>query len=384
MALVDNVRRHFPAVRTSTYLNTATFGAIPDVAAERMKERVDDWTQRGRLHGYWQELAEVQAGVVEQLAALLHVPETSIALTDSTTHGINIVLWGLDLQPGDEVLYSTTEHAGGMMPVFAQRLRRGVTLRQFEVSRSADDTLAAFRAALTPRTRLVVCSHVSYETGQRLPIERIALTAHQQGVLCLVDGAQGAGAEYLDLGSTKIDFYAFPGQKWLCGPDGVGALFVRPGVQARLHLTYVGGASLHPAQPHSLEGYFLPKPGARRFEHGFTGLPSWAGWLESLRFARVQVGWDYVYTRIHGLSGALLDHLLDVSGVEVLTPRESRAGIVSFRVRDVPASRIVSEAAERGIWLRNVEHLNVVRASTAYYNSEDDVERLVTFLQKGT
>lgn len=380
MAHVDNVRRHFPAVRASTYLNTGTFGPIPDVTADKMKEWVELLTRDGRLQGYWQSLGQVQAAVVEQLAHLLRVPESTIALTDSTTHGMNIVLWGMSLQPGDEIVYSSTEHQGGILPVFAQKMRRNTTLKKFVVHRNPDETMASLKAALTRRTRLVVCSHVSYETGQVLPVERIAQQAHAAGALCLVDGAQGAGAEYLDLGVSHIDFYALPGQKWLCGPDGVGALYVRPEAQSLLEPTYVGGGTLHPAQPHTLEGYFLPQDTARRYEHAQAGLVNWAGWLESLKFTRVQVGWDYVFSRVQGLSGTLIEQLLDVAGIELLTPRESRAGIVSFRMQDVPAARIVHAAAERSVFVRSIDHLNVVRVSTGYYNSEDDIERLMSIL----
>lgn len=382
MAHVDNVRRHFPAVRTSTYLNTGSFGAIPDVAAEKMKECIELVTREGRLQGYWQQLSQVHSAVVEQLVNLFGVPESTIALTDSTTHGINIVLWGLSLQPGDEIVYSSTEHLGGILPVFAQKMRRGVTLKKFTVHRNPDQTIASLKSVLTRRTRLVVCTHVSYETGQVLPVARIAEQAHAADALCLVDGAQGAGADFIDLGASLIDFYALPGQKWLCGPDGVGALYVRPEAHSVLEPTYVGGGTLHPAHPHTLEGYFLPKDTARRYEHAHAGLVNWIGWLESLKFARVQVGWDYVFSRVQGLSGTLIEQLLDLPTVDVLTPRESRAGIVSFRMRGVPAERIVHAASERNVSVRSVAHMDVVRVSTGYYNAEDDIDRLMAILNR--
>lgn len=382
MAHVDNVRRHFAAVRTSTYLNTGTFGALPDVAMERMQQVVEIQFREGRLNGYFSQLAGVRDQVREQIAHLLHAPVSSIALTESTTNGINIVVWGMLWHKGDEIVYTDIEHQGGMVPLFVQKQRQGVILKRIEVSRNPDETITHLQDALSPRTRLVVCSHISYETGQRLPVEQIAQVAHEAGALCLVDGAQGAGAEWFDVTASRIDFYSLPGQKWLCGPDGVGALYVHPDVMAHVDLTYAGSTSLRREHPHVQNGYILPDESARRYEATFVALTNWAGWLESLRFIRVQVGWDYAFSRIHGLSGTLLDQLLDVPGAEVVTPRDSRAGIVSFRLKDVPSERIVSDAHERGILIRSIPHRNLVRVSTGFYNAEDDISRLLNVLKR--
>lgn len=382
MAHVDNVRRHFPAVRANTYLNTGTFGAIPDVAGDCMKNLLELQVQEGRLQGYFPQLSTVQDQVLGHLATLFRAPASSFALTESTTHGMNIVLWGLPFQPGDEVVYTGTEHQAGILPVFMQKQRRGIHVKKFDVHRSIEETLASLDRALTKRTRLVVCSHVSYETGQRLPIERLAKRAHEVGALLLVDGAQGAGAEFIDLPESGVDFYALPGQKWLCGLDGLGALYIKPQLRDELEQTYVGYPSLHAEHPHALYGYFLPGDTTRRYEHGQFGLTAWAGWLESLKFIRVQVGWDYAFSRIHGLSGHLLDMLLDIPNVEVVTPRESRAGIVSFRMNGVPSERIVRAAQERNIFVRSIAHKDLVRVSTGFYNAEDDVERLINLVRR--
>ncbi|KPV44253.1 aminotransferase class V-fold PLP-dependent enzyme [Alicyclobacillus ferrooxydans] len=382
MAHVDNVRRHFAAVRTSTYLNTGTFGALPDTAVERMQQVLDLQFREGRLQGYFGQLATVREQVREQLANLFRVPESTLALTDSTTHGINVVLNGLLWHEGDEIVFTNTEHQGGMMPLFIQKQRQGIVLKQFEVGRTVEETLQRMKAAVSSRTRLVVVSHVSYETGQRLPIERIARTAHEYSALCLVDGAQGAGAEWIDLASTDIDFYALPGQKWLCGPDGVGALYVRERAMPNLEMTFGGAASLMENHPRTMNGYFLPADSARRYEYTFVNLTNWVGWLESLRFIRVQVGWDYAFSRIHGLSGTLLDQLLDVPGVEVFTPRDSRAGIVSFRMKDISAARVVAAAAERGIAVRSIPQHDLVRVSPGFYNAEDDIDRLLSLIRR--
>src|SRR5205814_1779679 len=104
-------------------------------------------------------------------------------------------------------------------------------------------TLEAIDEALTERTRLVALSHVSFSTGARLPIERIATLAHSVGARVLVDGAQAVGAVPIDVHALDVDYYAWPGQKWLFGPEGTGALYVRRACQADLKATFVGARS---------------------------------------------------------------------------------------------------------------------------------------------
>lgn len=382
MAHVDNVRRHFPAVRTNTYLNTGTFGALPDVAVERMHGVLEGLLREGRSLNYYHQLATVEEQVIEQLGHLLNVPVASLTLTDSTTHGINIVLWGIDWKPGDEIVFSTSDHLSTLVPVFSQKMRRGVAIRRFDVHRQTDQTIASLKSVLSPRTRLVVFPHVSHETGLRLPIEEMIQEVHRHGALALVDGAQGAGAEFLDLRATSADFYAFPGHKWLLGPDGVGALYVRPEVSLHVDMTYGGQASLRANHPYGADGYFLPLATGRRHEHHRHGMVNWIGWLESLKFLRITVGWDYAWSRIHGLSGLLIEQLLDVPGIEVLTPRDARAGIVSFRMKDIAASRIGKLAAERQVMVKEVPALDAIRVCTGLYNAEEDIQNLMNILKR--
>lgn len=382
MAHADNLRRHFPAVRTVAYLNTGTFGPLPDSAITAMKAALDAQLQQGRFaHETHATFAQVRREIREQLAALFHVKPEHFALVDSTTHAMNIVLWGLPLDRGDEIIYTNVEHPGSLLPVYIQKQRRGVVLKRLDVSLSEDELISNLQALLTSRTRVIVVSHVSYQTGQRLPIEKIAQLAHREGAYCLVDGAQGAGAEPLSLGGSDIDFYAFPGQKWLCGPDGTGALYIAPRLLHVLDPTYVGASTLEEPHLYNFSGDYLGAETARRYEHTHASLVNWVGFLESLKFLRVRVGWDYAFTRIHGLSGSLLDQLLDVKDVRLVTPREARVGIVSFQVQGMAADRFVEEAKSRAIDIRYIRERDLVRVCCGFYNNENDLQRLVNLLK---
>jgi L-cysteine/cystine lyase len=383
MAHVDNLRRHFPSLRHVTYLNTGTCGALPDDSVKAMQGVLEQQLQEGRLrNNYFGAVEEVKQAVREQLAVLFQVRPTNFALTKNTTEAINIVLWGLPLQPGDEIVYTDDVHPSALVAMALQKQRRGVVLRRVGVQGPANEVTAAVKAALGTRTRLVVCSHVCFQTGQRLSVEEIARAARQVGAYSLVDGAQGAGAEPIDLSLSPIDFYTLPGQKWLCGPDGTGALYVRSELLSVLDMTFGGLASAREEGTVDINGAFLPATHAKRYEYDKGNLSNWTGLLESLKFLRIQVGWDYAYERIRGLSGYLMDQLLDNPSVTVVTPREARSGIISFHLNHTSSEAFVEDARERNIDLRYMPQHDLVRVCTGFYNSEDDLQRVVNLALK--
>jgi L-cysteine/cystine lyase len=378
MAHVDNLRRHFPALRRVVYLNTGSCGALPEETVEAMREALTAQLHEGRRgNSYWDTLLEMRQRVRAELAHLFHVDERSFVLTTSTTEALNIALWGLPLTHGDELFITDVEHPGAVLPVSIQRQRRGVNVRLLDGSLPSDELCAQFERRISPRTRVLVCSHVSYATGRRLPVERLTEIAHRHGVWVVVDGAQGAGAEAFDLAAANIDLYAFPGHKWLCGPEGTGALYVHPRLLDQLAPTFIGSASLRSGDAYTVDAHYLPAADARRYEHTLGDVISWLGWWQSLHFLRVTAGWDYVFSRTHGLSGQLMDALLDKSGLRIVTPRDQRVGLVHFTIDGVDANQVVREARARDVDIRAISERRLVRVSTAFYNSEDDIARLI-------
>lgn len=384
MAHVDNLRRYFPAVRHVTYLNTGTCGPLSDAAANAMQATIATVLSEGRSGStYYPLLAETKQKVREQLASLFHASAECFALTGSTTEGMNLVLSGFPFAPFDEIIVTDTEHMGALLPAFSQK-RRQVVVKVVNGNLPPDQLVKALEASMTRRTRMIVVSHVSYETGYRLPLERLAELAHAYGAYLAVDGAQGAGAEDLNLSDSNVDFYAFPGQKWLCGPDGTGGLYVRKSLWSVLEPSFVGFAGMGREHSVDLYGTYAFAPDARRYEHEMADLVNWSGMLASLEFLRVSVGWDYAYSRIKGASGRLMEQLLDFSRVQIRTPRDMRAGLVSFQVEGMGSSAVVKEALSRSIDIRGIPGRDLVRVSTGFYNTDEDLDRLINFLSQVT
>jgi L-cysteine/cystine lyase len=288
---------------------------------------------------------------------------------------------GLDWQPGDEIVTTDMEHPGAQGPVFNVARRYGVVVRTARLGTGAGDVVGALARLIGRRTRMLVLSHLTWNTGAILPIAEIATLAHQHGALIVVDGAQSAGSIPTDVRALGADVYAIPGQKWLCGPEGTGAVYFSDEALDRLQLTIVGYASLAPNGLEPIGGYFLPKPTAERFEVGGVNVPAIAGQVAALRWLREDIGYSWIFQRVAALGRRAADRLASLDGVDVLTPPDRMAGLVSFTVRDGDPQALVAALAQRNVIVRWITHPYSLRVSTGFYNTEDDIERLVDALE---
>ncbi len=351
----DEARAAFPVLERLAYLNAGSMGPLSRGTAEAMKTRLYDDLERGRGGGaYIEEMLRLRADVRAALAALIGVEPQQLALTSSTTDGCNIVLAGLGLGPEDEIVTTDAEHFGLAGPLHTSGAR-------VRVARLGDgDPVGAILGEVSARTRLLALSHVAWTSGNSLsPLE----LKRETGLPVLVDGAQSVGA--IEVDAAPFDFYTVSGQKWLCGPDATGALYVAD--PDRLHVarpTYFSQSSFEPG------GAFTPTEGAARFDSGWIAVPSLAGLEVALRQAP-----DWRFERVLAASErcrALLAEHFDV----VTAPGQS--GLVSFRA-DTPAA-LVARAAERGVVIREIPGTGLVRVSCGYWTSDGDLERLLDAL----
>jgi L-cysteine/cystine lyase len=289
-------------------------------------------------------------------ASVLGCETAEIALTGSTTDGVNTVIAGLDLRPGDEILTSDEEHPGLLAPLGRARVRSGITVRVVP--------FAELPGEVRPSTRLVACSHVSWVSGRIVDVE--ALVAAGRPVL--LDAAQAIGAIAVDVKALGIDFYAASGQKWLCGPEGSGCLYVRPERLEDLLVPWPGYGSVADPQ-RALE--FEPAEGVARLDHGFPGGMRSAWALASLGVFS-DAGWDWVYERAATLAAWLADRLTE-RGIDV-APRD-RSTLVSWKAEDAEAE--VARLSAEGFVVRSIPAAGLVRASAGAWSSEDELEALV-------
>jgi L-cysteine/cystine lyase len=344
----DEARAQFPVLERYAYLNTGSSGPLPQAAVDAISARLERDLGEGRSGAeYIEEILERRERVREGIAGVLGTSAELIALTESTTRGCQVVVSGLGLDERAEIVTTDQEHFG----LLGQLHESGARV----VSAEADED--ALLAAVTSRTRLIAVSHVLWTTGRRLDLARLR---RPDGPPLLVDGAQSAGAIRVDL--TGADFYTVSAQKWLCGPDPSGALFVRDPERLRVALP-----SMFSAQSYETDGSFVPKEGARRFDAGWIGAPSLAG-LEAALGVHPQ--WRY---EAAATAAARCRELLEPL-VEVVTPA-GRSTLVSFRPPGDP-SELVAALTQAGVVVRELPGRNLVRASCGWWTSEDDLRRL--------
>ncbi len=408
-ARVDAARAELPAVESAIYLNTGTSGPIPRSSDEAMRQIEDYELRYGRASADAHDellgrMDECRAAV----AAILHATPDSVALTRSTTDGLNAAAWSIDWRPGDEVVTTTIEHAGLLAPLAALQ-ERGVVVRLADVGDGGDDevTLTAIRAEMSPRTRLIALSHVSWITGAMLPVAAIGGLAADAGAWYAVDGAQSAGAIDVDPAALGADFYAIPAQKWLLGPEGMGALWVSPRAIAEARQPYAGWWTTDEATAHGRVGQAAPRQAAtrqalaaaprqapaagglqpislrpwadaRRFDTTGFHRPSVAGFGRSAGWLAMHVGLPWIHERGPRLAAAVADQLAATPGVTVLTPRARMATLVTFRIAGWTAEETV-DALRRRVFatVRTLPGMDALRASVGWFNSEPELERFL-------
>ncbi len=350
-------RAEFPGLDGIAYLNAGTDGPIPRRSAEAAAAQLRAETERGRSGAVHMEpLGAMKAGVRRHLAEALGCDVGELALTHSTTDGMNTVVSGLGLGRGDEVLTSDEEHPGLLAPLAAARRARGFEIRVVPFAELAGE--------VRPSTRLVACSHVSWVSGQMVAAPELAAT----DALVLLDGAQGLGAVRSDVRALGCDFYAGAGQKWLCGPDASGCLYVRADRVEELATPWPGYESL--ADPGEALELRL-REDAGRFDIGPAPGPLAAWWLASLELLR-EAGWEWVLGRGPELAARLAERLAE-RGLDV-APR-SRSTLVSWNASD--PDEAVERMARAGVVVRNLPGRGLVRASVGAWSSEEDLERVV-------
>ena len=346
----ESARAAFPVLEHLAYLNAGTNGPLARETVEAIiAEQLLDLAQGRGGEPYFSRVLEMRSELRAKFAGLLSVAPEQIALTRSTTDGCNLAVAGLGLGPEDEVVTSDEEHFGllGALQVCPAQVNAVPAERMLE--------------AVTDRTRLIAVSHVSWVSGNLLEPERLKA---ETGLPVLVDGAQSVGA--IPVEASKFDFYTVSGQKWLCGPDATGCLFVaEPGALGVAFPTDFAQAE------HEPDGSFVPREGAERFDTGWIGGSILAGLAAALDEAP-----DWRFDRVEAMAALCRERLAE--RFEVVTG-PGQAGLVSFRPEGDP-TELVAGLRAQGVVVREIPRRGLVRVSCGYWTSEEDLDRLLAAL----
>ena len=386
-----------PALANKTYFNYGGQGPLPDASRAAINAA---WTTIQELGPFtsdvWPFVARTTDSLRQRLAGWFGVSPGRVAFSENVTAGCLLPLWGLPWQAGDQLLISDAEHPGVVAGCRELARREQLELAVLPVMQlrgtteaAAAGTLAALEVALTPRTRLVVLSHLLWNTGQLMPIAAVAerLQAHPRQPWLLVDAAQSLGAIPVAEAAAAADIYACTGHKWCCGPEGLGAVALSERLLAESRPTLIGWRSL---SNETAAGSAFHRD-ARRFEVATSCLPLFAGLDTSLQLLEAEGDAQARLLRIRERSQQLWQGLQRIEGVQTLLEQPPPAGLVSFVLGDpaqgtmaaATAAEWVQRLGAQSIWLRSLADPICLRACTHLTTTAAELEQLLAALQSG-
>ncbi|CAA9584374.1 MAG: Cysteine desulfurase [uncultured Thermomicrobiales bacterium] len=373
---LERLRAQLPAVTATGYFNAGTNGPIARVVHDAIVRKAEQELNEGRIvPGVYQDHA-VQADKVRALLArLLGGNSEEYALTQSTNDGLNIALNGLDWSSGDEVITTSLEHPCLYMPLALLSHRYGIRIRIAEIGDGAGDIAGVISRLISPNTRVIALSHVLWSSGVVVDLPAISALARENDLLLVVDGAQSVGQVAVDIPATGADAYTISGQKWLGGPEGTGAVFIR-----RDRFVDFAPSSVRYGQ-YDPTGFFLPAPGARRYEMGECNPAAVEGLKAAITFLLEDVGADWAFARSGQLGARLLKRLSGMDGVTVHSPKGRIGGLVCFNIPDLDPAAVADKLYDKGFTIRYVAAPPgpaVARASVGWWNTEEEVDTLAS------
>ncbi|WP_372161013.1 cysteine desulfurase [Xanthomonas axonopodis pv. cyamopsidis] len=394
----DRVRLDFPLLMRQVhgkpliYFDNANTGQKPlqVIAATDEFYRRQNANVSRAVHALGSEATDAFEGARSKLARFLNVRADELVLCSGTTFAINLVAysWALPrLGAGDVILISRMEHHANIVPWQLVAQRTGATIRVAEITPDGALDLDALRKAMTPDVKQLAITHVSNVLGTVNPVREICREARKRGIVTMVDGSQAAPHRRIDVASIGCDFYAITGHK-MCGPTGTGALWAR-----REHLQamppFLGGGEM--IKEVSFENtVFNDAP--HKFEAGtpniagFVGLGAAVDYLESLGLAHVEA-------REAELLAHFTEELQRIDGLRIFGTTPDKAAVVSFLIEGAHSHDLATLLDLEGVAVRSGQHCAhpllqyygvaaTCRASLAFYNTHDEIERFVAALMK--
>ena len=347
-ATIETIRADIPALARYVWFQNGGVSVTPRAIAAEHARLMQELVERGPMHiVHPDEEYPRRARSKAALARFFGVAPSELALMRGVSEACQTVLRGLTWRRGDQLLTTTEEEAALYLPSLHVRDRHGVELVKVPLLADPERQLDAFTARFTERTRLIAISHVTTETGFRLPIEQICAQARARGILTFVDLAHSAGLFPIDLAELGCDYAGILSYKWMYAPYAAGALYVRPQRLETLQVTYAGGRA-EAWLRYDTDAYAL-KEGAQRFEYGPWSWPLVHTWAFAAGYL-TQIGLDRLWARTAQLTRRLKRALRAIPGVTLYTPLEAErsAALVAFGVANWDGEELTRALRQRG------------------------------------
>ncbi|REJ64520.1 MAG: aminotransferase class V-fold PLP-dependent enzyme [Planctomycetota bacterium] len=375
------VRQHWSLPEGLTYLNHGSFG-LPTRAVIQVQGQYLDRAAAEPMDFFVRELEPELIAARDRLADFVGADRGNLVFVENATYGMNVVAESVGLAAGDEVVMTTHEY-GAVFRIWHRKCEE-VGARVVEAKlpprlESSDEIVDAVLAALTPKTKLVVFSHITSATAMKLPAERITRAVQDRGVAVCIDGPHAPGILPLELDALGCEYYTAVCHKWLSAAHGTGFLYVHPQVQATVRPSLLSWGRVQPAVPETWQDEFT-----------WTGTRDMATYLSlpaALDFL-AEFGWETLRRRTHYLARYARESIANLTGHDALIPDEEdwygamitmplrNDGRPWVEFRDTLRSRFQIEAL-----VYDVNEQRFIRTSCYLYNTKDDVDHLVEALR---
>jgi cysteine desulfurase/selenocysteine lyase len=386
MKIPHDVRKDIPLTKSVAYFDNAATSLTPLPVVEAMTAYYLEY--RGNVHRGVHRLSQRASAAYDEarrkVAEFVHASPEEIIFVKNTTEALNCVALGLQLQRGEKVVTTALEHHSNFLP-FVQLKKKGITC---EVIEATHEGLCEEQFTKIEGAALVTCSYVSNALGTILPVEEIGDRAHETGALFCVDAAQAVGHMPVDVRQVSCDFLAFSGHKGCMGPTGVGVLYIKKEVADIVDPLFLGGGMIKDVVP---TGYTVADP-PEKYEAGTPNIGGVIGLGAALDYVTA-IGVDC----IHQYEAALTEYTLDaLSARDTITwygPPTPRSGVISFNVTGLHCHDVASILDSHDIMVRSGHHCalpimkklgieGTVRASYHCYNTEEEVDRMISVLNE--
>jgi L-cysteine/cystine lyase len=379
-------RQQFPGLINKTYFNFGGQGTMSSVALQAIIDTHQYVQERGPFSGQINGWLTNRVNLLRQAIALeLETTPETITITENVTAGCNIPLWGLDWHQGDRIVMTDCEHPGIIATVdeIKRRFDVEVTICPMLDTLNHGDPVEIIRSHLTEDTRMVVLSHLLWNTGQVLPLKAISKACHsypaKNMIRVMVDAAQSVGSLDLNLPELEIDYYAFTGHKWLCGPAGVGGLYISPSAFKELNPTFIGWRGVE------MDAQGKPiawKPDGTKFEVATAAYPEYEGLRAAIAINQEWGNKSDRYQQICQLSAYLWSRLQQIDRISCLKATAPEAGLVSFQVSGVNHKQLVDTLEKQGFLLRTIADPDCIRACVHYLTLPEEIDSLLQAIEQ--
>ena len=368
MENMEKIREQFPVTKNKVFMNHAGQSPLPKPVAIAVRKYVDDFSNFGTTSMEWNDDGK------PLFAKLICGKPEEIALIENTSVGLNIAANVLRYPPGSKIVTTDLEYPSVVYPW----LRKNLGVKVDYVKNVAGKILLDdVEKAVDDETVAVAVSHVEYVNGFRHDLRALSEIAHEHGSYLIVDAIQSAGAMQIDVKRDDVDFLMSACYKWLLSPPGTGYLYVKEDLIERFEPPFVGWASVKEEVFKTVDFWDIwslrLSETASRFQVGSSSYISLAGAMEALKLL-LSFGIDGIEKRILSLTDRLIDAVKDL-GLELQTPEdlECRSGIVNFKIDK--AEEVVKKLKSKGLVVSARSH--GIRVSPHFYNSEEEIDRLV-------